>query len=90
MSLELKPRRLPNMPSSFAIAAAIAFFFTGTDDGGITFKSCCDVLRAREDVLRLRIQRGQSELLELSVTLRDAAKATPTAHHAERTMDVPR
>ena len=41
-------------------------------------------------VLRLRIQRGQSELLELSVTLRDAAKATPTAQHAERNMDVPR
>ena len=41
-------------------------------------------------VLRLRIQRGQSELLELSVTLRDAAKAKPTAHHAERNMDVPR
>jgi hypothetical protein len=38
------------------ITAAIAFFFTVTDDGGITFKSCCDVLRAREDVLRLRIQ----------------------------------
>jgi hypothetical protein len=43
-------------PKPQDIAAAIAFFFTVTDDGGITFKSCCDVLRAREDVLRLRIQ----------------------------------
>ena len=43
-------------PKPQEIAAAIAFFFTVTDDGGITFKSCCDVLRAREDVLRLRIQ----------------------------------
>lgn len=43
-------------PKPQDIATAIAFFFTGTDDGGITFKSCCDVLRAREDVLRLRIQ----------------------------------
>jgi hypothetical protein len=43
-------------PKPQNIAAAIAFFFTGTDDGGITFKSCCEVLRAREDVLRLRIQ----------------------------------
>ena len=38
------------------IAAAIDFFFTMTDNGRLTFNACCGVLRARQDVLRLRIQ----------------------------------
>ena len=41
-------------PKSFK--EALHWFFTGTDDGDLTFDLCCDVLAARPDVIRLRIQ----------------------------------
>ena len=34
----------------------MAYFFGVRDDGGATFQVCCDVLRARADVFRMRIQ----------------------------------
>jgi hypothetical protein len=35
---------------------SLGFFFSIVDNGDLTFPLCCDVLRARPDVVRLRIQ----------------------------------
>jgi hypothetical protein len=46
-----------NKSSQKTFTSAIAFFFTISDDGnGITFPLCCDVLGARANIIRLRIQ----------------------------------
>lgn len=45
-----------NRADERSIREAVSFFFTVEDNGAITFPLCCEVLRARADVIRLRIQ----------------------------------